>query len=273
MPEVSETRQRKFGKYVFVLVEEIRPDIDASGFSEYVHTLPPGAKPNKHASGPFCRFRLNRPPAGPGVYAITVADELQYVGECENMAARFGAAGYGQISLRNTHHDGQATNCKINARILESAKSSRTIEVWFYQSSQRKLVESELISELSPNWNGASGNRAPRYLLRISPPAPACVPDQKKSSTTATAEDFRNAILQLLAEASRHGNSDVRIRAGDLHRKVGAYPGPNHRMPVCCSVMRSLMMPGDSVIECPRKGNGASLTISYRLPRPQHRPS
>jgi 5-methylcytosine-specific restriction protein A len=48
---------------------------------------------------------------------------------------------------------------------------------------------------------------------------------------------------------------------------VGGYPGENHRMPVCCEVMRSTMAPGDQVVETPPSGKGAALTIRYRLPR------
>jgi 5-methylcytosine-specific restriction protein A len=55
------------------------------------------------------------------------------------------------------------------------------------------------------------------------------------------------------------------ITAGQLHRDVGGYPGPSHRMPVCCSVMRQEMSHRDKVVAEPPKGAGASLTISYRV--------
>lgn len=84
----------------------------------------------------------------------------------------------------------------------------------------------------------------------------------------ATAEAFRAAVLREFGVASGRGKSRVRIRAGDLHRTLAGYPGTGHRMPVCCSVMRSLMLPGDVVVESPAKGAGAKLTIEYRLPRP-----
>ena len=50
----------------------------------------------------------------------------------------------------------------------------------------------------------------------------------------ATAEDFRSTLLSPLDEARRLGFSYVGITAGALHRRVGGYPGAEHRMPVCC---------------------------------------
>src|SRR5580658_6937377 len=81
----------QFGRHLFRLVQEIRPDTDVLGITEYTHPLPPG------------------------VYAVTVGNQLQYIGECDNLAARFGPNGYGRISPGNIH-DGRPTNCKINAR-------------------------------------------------------------------------------------------------------------------------------------------------------------
>lgn len=84
-----------------------------------------------------------------------------------------------------------------------------------------------------------------------------------------TADDFRRELQVMFAEGDRSGASSVTVRAGDLHRRVGGYPGRNHRMPVCCEVMRSAMGAGDRVIDEPPSGKGASLTIQYRLPRPR----
>lgn len=83
------------------------------------------------------------------------------------------------------------------------------------------------------------------------------------------ASGFRNAIDAILVQSEDRGLSFVDIRSGDLHRKVGGYPGPSHRMPICCSVMRSIMGSNDVVIQSPPKGNGATLVIRYSLPREQ----
>jgi hypothetical protein len=81
------------------------------------------------------------------------------------------------------------------------------------------------------------------------------------------ADDFRAVLRRQLKEAERNGDKYLDVNSGKLHREVGGYPGPSHRMPVCCAVMREAMTIGDRIIAAPKKGNGASLTICYRLPR------
>jgi 5-methylcytosine-specific restriction protein A len=81
------------------------------------------------------------------------------------------------------------------------------------------------------------------------------------------AEDFKLALEELLNEATKKKVGVVNIRSGDLHTLVGGYPGSNHRMPVCCEVMRQEMNAGDTILRQPPKGNGANLVIRYRLPR------
>lgn len=84
---------------------------------------------------------------------------------------------------------------------------------------------------------------------------------------TPTAADFQAALDELLALAEQEGNLFVDVKAGELHRRVGGYPGHNHRMPTCCDVMRGAMVAGDTVLYAPPKGKGATLEIRYRLPR------
>jgi hypothetical protein len=84
------------------------------------------------------------------------------------------------------------------------------------------------------------------------------------------AEDFRRELHVMLLEGMNNGMGFTDINAGELHRRVGGYPGKNHRMPVCCGVMRSIFAPdtGDEILEEPPSGQGASLTIRYVWPRP-----
>lgn len=79
------------------------------------------------------------------------------------------------------------------------------------------------------------------------------------------AEDFRQELERTLAAAKALGLSQAGIRAGDLHRRVGGDPGPDHRMPVCCEVMRSAMRAGDEILATPPKGRGASLLMLCRV--------
>jgi hypothetical protein len=77
--------------------------------------------------------------------------------------------------------------------------------------------------------------------------------------------DFENMLEQLFSDARDKGVYFTEIKAGDLHEMVGGYPGSDNRMPVCCDVMRKKMKEGDIVVTSPPKGNGASLTIKYKI--------
>lgn len=85
-----------------------------------------------------------------------------------------------------------------------------------------------------------------------------------------TAADFKMELHRILLEAVRQGKQTAEVNAGDLHTRVGGYPGANHRMPVCCEVMRSAIATdiGDVVLSEPPSGQGATLTVRYVIPRP-----
>ena len=85
--------------------------------------------------------------------------------------------------------------------------------------------------------------------------------------TAPTADDFRAALTTIIGKATRDGHAFVEVKSGDLHRIVGGYPGPGHRTPICCSVMRSAMKSADTILAEPPKGNGATLFIRYYLPK------
>lgn len=82
------------------------------------------------------------------------------------------------------------------------------------------------------------------------------------------ASDFENALHEMLKVADKMGFEAVEIASGSLHRKVGGYPSDDHRMPVCCSVMRKLMSGYDRILSEPESGQGATLVIRYTFPRP-----
>ena len=81
------------------------------------------------------------------------------------------------------------------------------------------------------------------------------------------AADFAMVLEDWLSSAARAGQQYLDVRSGDLHRKVGGYPGTNHAMPVCCHVMRRTMRAGDEELQAPPKGLGATVVIRYVLPR------
>ncbi|MBV9199464.1 MAG: GIY-YIG nuclease family protein [Alphaproteobacteria bacterium] len=80
-------------------------------------------------------------------------------------------------------------------------------------------------------------------------------------------DEFRFAIRSQFREAEERGLPHLEINSGQLHRKLGGYPGPKAQMPSCWRAMYNEQQAGDEIIFRPPKGNGASLTICYRLPR------
>ncbi|MBL8236469.1 MAG: GIY-YIG nuclease family protein [Bryobacterales bacterium] len=269
--------KRRFSGLEFSAIADIQPERDAAGYIvEDTFQLGPEVRHNNYSAGPFCRFRVAQSITSAGVYALTVADRLMYIGECENLAKRYSSTGYGRISPRNCHSDGQSTNCKINALILRHTKAGEPITLWFHQTTEYKSIEATLIQELSPPWNG----RLQRVPPQLVPPRPRektvsarglksvkIEPSTNERKPSAIASSFRDALGHLLDQAHTRGENRVRVQAGDLHRIVGGYPGSSHRMPVCCGEMRRAMISGDRQVQAPPKGTGASLTIEYRLPR------
>ena len=81
-------------------------------------------------------------------------------------------------------------------------------------------------------------------------------------------QNFRMALKSQLYRAHKRGLSHIDIKAGDLHRRVGGSPeDPSHQMQSCCQAMYAEKKAGDVVIARPPEGEGAILTIRYKLPR------
>jgi 5-methylcytosine-specific restriction protein A len=89
-----------------------------------------------------------------------------------------------------------------------------------------------------------------------------------KMTVVGTTENaFLPELRAQIRRAQKRGATHIEINAGELHRVVGGYPGPNHRMPMCCHAMTFEKRAEDEVICGPKRGVGASLTIRYALPR------
>ena len=84
---------------------------------------------------------------------------------------------------------------------------------------------------------------------------------------TPDSYDFQQSLYKIFKDAQANENHYIDVNSGELHRRVGGYPGRNHRMPLCCEIMKKNMKTGDQILEQPPKGKGASLTIRYKLPR------
>jgi hypothetical protein len=237
----------------------LKRDTDGRAMT-YGHRLGPEVKANRHAAGPFCDFELAGAIIDAGVYALSVGDEIKYIGECERLQSRFGSVGYGHVSARNCHIDGQATNCKINSLVLQMSQDEDRVQVWFLKATAaRKSIESRLIRELNPPWNGRTPSGFGHAMSSFT--------HSSAGASGRPRDRFGIVLREVLAEAQRSGQRSVRIRAGDLHRRVDGYPGPSHNMPQCCRAMRDAIADADVIIESPPKGAGANLVIEYRLPR------
>jgi hypothetical protein len=136
---------------VFTFVASIEPDRNSCGdifefMPQSKYWKARGLALNRHGQGPFCQFRIPTTFPYQGVYAIVVDGEVAYVGQCQNLSERFNERGYGTIHPRNCFEQGQATNCKVNHLILESAKRGRRIDLWFHGSAAPDEIEEHLIS-------------------------------------------------------------------------------------------------------------------------------
>ena len=153
---------RWFADLDFGLVGPIEPECGPDGQprefmpqSRYRHAATTPL--NAAGAGPFCRFKIGKGRNQPGLYVLTIDGEATYVGECANLAVRWGLTQYGSISPKNCFRGGQSTNCRINGLILLAAKAGRTIQLWFrpllVSTDERRGAETRLIQALKPNWN------------------------------------------------------------------------------------------------------------------------
>ena len=69
----------------------------------------------------------------------------------------------------------------------------------------------------------------------------------------------------MLEDARNRGDASTVVKAGDLHKLVGGYPGPDHRIPVCCGVMRKNMKGSDKILPNALKKDGATFKVRYNL--------
>lgn len=142
----------------FRFVCDIEPDRDGEGrIQEYMpQSRYKGAgvsRLNPNGAGPFCRFRIPSSWRFPGVYAVTVSDRIMYIGECENLAVRWGLGQYGSIQPKNCYVGGQSTNCKINNRVLQTCRDGCSVQLWLYQTDNYKSIEQRLRAAVRPEWN------------------------------------------------------------------------------------------------------------------------
>lgn len=82
-----------------------------------------------------------------------------------------------------------------------------------------------------------------------------------------TSTEFRDELRSKFREAELKKLPYVDLNAGELHRRLGGYPGTNHQMPSCCQVMEQERRASDEILAGPPSGKGPRLTVRYHLPR------
>ena len=107
---------------------------------------------NKYGAGPFCKFRIPTTYAHPGVYALTVGEEVRYIGETQNLTRRYNM-GYGTISPKNCYKGGQETNVRMNNLIYSAALAGEVVSLWFHQTADFKAIEVALRLAHRARWN------------------------------------------------------------------------------------------------------------------------
>ena len=154
--------ERRFLGLAFSYAGPIRPERDER--SEVIGKLPQSKFHNtqnlqlhNYGEGSFCGFQAALGWKWGGVYVLMNGDNPLYVGECQELEKRWGAAGYGRIYPRACFKSGQETNCRINNLIYKGAKTGAEFDLWFRcvkgDKQARLAVERKLVEALRPPWN------------------------------------------------------------------------------------------------------------------------
>lgn len=85
----------------------------------------------------------------------------------------------------------------------------------------------------------------------------------EKQRGNLTAADFYHALYRRFDAAAAAGEPDLVVSAGDLHKSLKAA----NRLSLCCNCMYDTQNIGDSIVNVPSGGVGATLSIRYVLPR------
>jgi len=142
----------------FKKICEIVPELDADGGPREFMPQSRYAKReeinlHEYGLGPFCKLKIPTNNYGlSGVYVFLLNDSPTYVGECVDLVDRFNN-GYGNILPKNCYIGGQQTNCRVNNLILKEIKQGLKVELFFYETNDRKCIQDMLIDKLQPKWN------------------------------------------------------------------------------------------------------------------------
>jgi hypothetical protein len=235
---------------IFNFVAPILPEETADGkileFAPAIRYLNVDRLPlHKYGSGPFCRFRIghgNQSLDVFGVYAIVGgASRILYVGKCAGHTSTLGArfnSGHGQISPRNCFKGGQSTNCHVNMCILQAAKNSEQLSLFFHVTSDGFMasqLEHNLIRQIGkPPWN-LKVPGAPRSRLRVENIATPVGQVLSRVNGMSTADLVRSVAIEQYFNPARSRNEKmVTISVREMHDKLGL----SKQFPNVCQALR-----------------------------------
>jgi len=78
-----------------------------------------------------------------------------------------------------------------------------------------------------------------------------------------TAADFHHELYRRFETAISNGEPRLEVSAGELHKTLKA----SNRLSMCCNALYDMQNIGDVISSVPSGGVGASLLVSYALPR------
>jgi len=79
-------------------------------------------------------------------------------------------------------------------------------------------------------------------------------------------DDTRNELQNIMNWAKQKGIIEVTINAGKLGEALGLYDSNKNNVKSVCDAMKSMMKEGDKIVDEPPSGEGASVTIKYKVP-------
>jgi hypothetical protein len=80
-------------------------------------------------------------------------------------------------------------------------------------------------------------------------------------------EAIQRALDEIFRQAEKQRKISVRVSSIDLHLRVGGYPRVNHRLNLCCQVMRDNLNGGGKIIGQTLDPDSGWLEIVYDIPR------
>lgn len=154
--------------YEFRYLQDLLPQCNESGdviefYSQNKYNNIKNLSLSLYGEGAFCRFSINAENR-PGVYLWMVDKQIIYIGETAGLRQRFNI-GYGNISPRNCYAGGQSTNCKMNKAVLNLYKEGKIIKLYFYNTTDYKRVELDLLNKINTMYNKKNNYGNPKIQI------------------------------------------------------------------------------------------------------------